>query len=280
MSTLLGMGASGWLLRVCGATDVGLRREQNEDEFLIADLGSGETSSPCVQTEIAPSRAGSLLLVCDGMGGAAAGEVAARIAAESIKQTLAEGSESVTAHPRQSLAGAVVGAHQAILEEAKVHPEERGMGTTCTAGIVLPGKLVLAQVGDSRAYLSRQGRLTPLTRDQTLATALVDAGVLRPEEVRTSPQRNVLSQALGSRHAVEPVISELVLRPGDRLLLCSDGLHGPVSERDIERTLALPPDHDLSEVAATLVKLALAAGGPDNVTVVVAEYGPAAAADS
>jgi PPM family protein phosphatase len=245
-------------------------RPQNEDTFLIADLASGTISHPCVETRLQPSAAGYLLLVCDGMGGHAAGEVAARLAASSIKDRLAHDGAQVAEHPGQSLAEAVVGAHQAILAEARANPAERGMGTTCTAAVLLDRRLVLAQVGDSRAYLLRDGTLRPLTRDQTLAAQLEACGALDEEEARTSPLRNTLLQALGARSPVEPAIAELDLTAGDRILICSDGLHGPVAEPAIERTLASAAD--LTTATSGLVQLALAAGGPDNVTVVVADY--------
>jgi serine/threonine protein phosphatase PrpC len=259
------------VLTVCGATDVGLRRSQNEDTFVIADLGTGEQSSPCIRTDLSLSEKGLLLLVCDGMGGAAAGEVAARIAADSIKHRLEETGAAVTNRPGESLDGAVRHANEAILEEAEAHPEERGMGTTCTAALALPDRLVLAQVGDSRAYLLRGGALRPLTRDQTLTSQLLDSGALRPDQVDSFPYRHVLLQALGSRATVQPAISEVALEPGDRILLCSDGLHGVVPDGVIAEALRDTPD--ISQAAKVLIRAALSAGGPDNITVVVADNG-------
>jgi PPM family protein phosphatase len=257
-------------LWICGATDVGRQRQHNEDTFVIADLASGEISSPCAEVAVSLSEPGCLLMVCDGMGGAAAGEVAAQIAAASIRENLVEEGAEVSRHPGESLEHAVAVANRAILDEAAVRPQQRGMGTTCTAAIVMPGRLTVAQVGDSRAYLLRQGTLYTLTKDQSLAAQLVDSGVLQPEEVRTFPHRNVLLQALGSKASVAPVISDYALLPGDRVLLCSDGLHGPVADPDIQK--ALLASGDLNGTTQALVDRALAAGGPDNVTVVVAEY--------
>lgn len=259
------------ILRICGATDIGLERTDNEDTFVIADLTSGEVSSPCAEVAISLPDSGFLLLVCDGMGGAAAGDVASRIAAESIKQRLIDAGGEVSAHPQEALGDAVLTANRAILAEVRVHPQTRGMGTTCTAAIVLPGMLTVAQVGDSRGYLLRAGKLWSLTKDQSLAEQLLDQGVLTPEQVGTFPLRHVLVQALGTRTAVDPVITQYSLLPGDRVLLCSDGLHGTISEADIQAGLGA--DGDLTDTTSTLVKRALAAGGQDNVTVVVAEYG-------
>ena len=256
-------------LAICGATDVGAARASNQDAFVIADLRSGDLSNPCSRKEIPLSGEGILLLVCDGMGGAAAGDLAARIASEVIKQQLVGAGPAVVKHPDASLKSAVCGANGAILAQAQAHPETRGMGTTCTAAIVLPDRLFVAQVGDSRAYLLRDGHLQLLTRDQTMAEELVDSGVLRPEEVSTFAYSHVLLQAVGTRSTIEPVTSEARLRRGDRVLLCSDGLHGPVPAPDIARILGSTAD--INGVAHGLIQAALAAGGPDNVTVVVAD---------
>ena len=254
-------------LAICGATDVGSLRANNQDTFVIADLKSGDLSNPCSRKDIPLSRNGILLLVCDGMGGAAAGDVAARIAAEAIKHQLVGATPPVATSPDASLKSAVCGANGAVLAEAKAHPETRGMGTTCTAAIVLPDRLFIAQVGDSRAYLLRGDRLQRLTRDQTLGEQLVDSGILPPEGV--DRYSHILSQAVGTRSTVEPITSEVRLRRGDRILLCSDGLHGPVPAPEIARILGGAPDID--GAAHGLIQAALAAGGPDNVTVVVAD---------
>jgi serine/threonine protein phosphatase PrpC len=255
-------------LAICGATDIGACRANNQDTFVIADLRSGDLSSPCDRKMIPLSRQGILLLVCDGMGGAAAGDLAARIAAQAIKHQLVGAGSVVTKHPETSLKNAVLGANGAVLAEARAHPEERGMGTTCTAAIVLPDRLFIAQVGDSRAYLMRDGGLKLLTRDQTMADDLVERGVL-PREQADYAYGHILSQAVGTQSRVDPIITEVTLRRGDRILLCSDGLHGPVPAEEILRVLGCSAD--LNTVAHQLIQAALAAGGPDNVTVVVAD---------
>jgi protein phosphatase len=256
-------------LAVCGATDIGSYRDSNQDTFVIADLRSGDLSNPCMRKDIPLSRRGILLLVCDGMGGAAAGDLAARITAESVKHQLVGAGSGVVAHPDESLKNAVLEANGAVRAEAKAHPEARGMGTTCTAAIVLPDRMFVAQVGDSRAYLFRNGRLQLLTRDQTMADRMVEIGALRPEDVATYIHRNVLLQAVGTQSTIEPIISEMRLRRGDRVLLCSDGLHGSISDDEIAEILRATPD--MSQCARALIQAALAAGGPDNVTVVVAD---------
>jgi protein phosphatase len=256
-------------LAICGATDTGAQRADNQDTFVIADLRSGDLSNPCSRTDIPLSKQGVLLLVCDGMGGAAAGDLAARIAADAIKQQLVGEGPSVRELPSESLLSAVAGAYGAVLAEANAHPAVRGMGTTCTAAVVLPDEMFVAQVGDSRAYLLRDGSLQRLTRDQTMADQLVEAGALRPEDVGHFPYRHVLVQAVGTQSKIDPATSQVRLRKGDRILLCSDGLHGPVPDPEIARILSGAAD--INDAARGLIDAALAAGGPDNVTVVVAD---------
>lgn len=260
------------MLTVCGGTNVGSARDQNQDTFVIADLESGRVSRPCIRTDVWVARPGVLMLVCDGMGGQAAGDVAAHLAAEAIKYKLASEGENVGQAPAHSLKRAVLGANQVILKEAEAHPDERGMGTTCTAAIVSPDHLAIAQVGDSRAYLLRDGHLRTLTRDQTVASNLVASGALEAEEVEHSPFRHVLAQALGTHADVKPVITDVELREGDRVLLCSDGLHSTVSDQTIGAIMT--GTREVAAVSEALIAAALAAGGPDNVTVVVADCGP------
>jgi len=260
------------LLTVCGGTDIGSIRKQNQDTFVIADLESGSISRPSVRTDVSVSRPGLLLLVCDGMGGAAAGDVAARVAAESIQHELEAAGSAVARAPGPSLEHAIVGANQAVFNEAQVHPEDRGMGTTCTAAIVSPDRVAIAQVGDSRAYLLRDGQLRVLTRDQSIASELLGNGTFSSEDIAHSPFRHLLSQAVGTKDHVEPVGTDQELLEDDRLLLCSDGLHGPVSDAAIADILNRTPDPFAA--AQALIAAALAAGGPDNVTVVVANCGP------
>ena len=260
------------MLTVCGGTNIGSEREENQDTFVIADLESGRVSRPCIRTEVWISRPGVLMLVCDGMGGRAAGDVAAQLAATFINHELQAEGNNVGQAPAQSLKRAVLGANKAILDEAKAHPEELGMGTTCTAAIVSPDRLAIVQVGDSRAYLLREGQLRTLTRDQTVVSDLVDDGTLKTEEAARSPYRHILAQALGTNAKVTPVSTDVDLREGDRVLLCSDGLHGPVSDEAIGEIMRRTPE--VAEVAEALIAAALAAGGPDNVTVVVADCGP------
>lgn len=260
------------MFTVCGGTDTGSQRDQNQDTFVIADLESGRIERPCISTDVWVARPGVLMLVCDGMGGPAAGDVAAQLAATSIKEGLEAEGDNVGRAPTHSLKRAVLQANEAILNEADAHPEERGMGTTCTAALVSPDRLAIAQVGDSRAYLLRDGRLRPLTRDQTLVADLLASGALKEDQVQQFPFRHVLAQALGTKPHVDPVITDVEVREGDRVLLCSDGLHGAVPDTTIAAILS--NTRHVDEASQALIEAALAAGGPDNVTVVVADCGP------
>jgi protein phosphatase len=259
-------------LAVWGGTDIGSKREQNQDAFVITNLASSRTSHVPERVDVFLSRPGVLLLVCDGMGGAPAGDVAAQLAAVAIEDELRAAAAEVVREPGVMLKRAVEGANGAIRAEASAHPEERGMGTTCTAAVCSPEGLSVAQVGDSRAYIFRDRHLERLTRDQTIAARLVDEGVLEPSQVASFPFRHVLAQALGTEGNVRPVVTDHDLRENDRVLICSDGLHGPVDERTIAAILAAVPGAE--EAARALIDAALTAGGPDNVTVVVADCGP------
>jgi PPM family protein phosphatase len=260
-------------LVVWGGTDIGSLRSENQDTFVIADLAAGRTDllHPA-RVDLSLSRPGVLLMVCDGMGGPPAGDVAAQLAAAAIEDELRTSRADVALAPGPTLKRAVEGANEAIYAEANAHPEERGMGTTCTAAVCSPEGLSIAQVGDSRAYLFRSHRLERLTRDQTIAARLVDEGVLEPSQVVSFPYRHVLAQALGTEGLVRPVITDHDLRENDRLLICSDGLHGPVDEDTIAEILAGVAGTE--QAARALIDAALDAGGPDNVTVVVADCGP------
>jgi protein phosphatase len=259
-------------LAIWGGTDIGSKREQNQDAFVITNLASGRTSHPPERFDVFLSRPGVLLLVCDGMGGAPAGDVAANLAVAAIEDELRAAAGDVAREPGLMLKRAVEEANGTIRAEADAHPEERGMGTTCTAAVCSPEGLSVAQVGDSRAYLFRDRRLVRLTRDQTIAARLVDEGVLAPSDVATFPFRHVLAQALGTERNVRPVVTDHDLRERDRVLICSDGLHGAVDERTIAAILGKVPGAE--DAARALIDAALDAGGPDNVTVVVADCGP------
>ena len=260
---------------VFARTDVGQQREHNEDAFLVADLTRQNASLlPEVREhELGPK--GSLLMVADGMGGAAAGEVASRIATDSVYEHLTEhwitDKEDTPQQFAFRLREAVEGANARIHEHAKQNPDRRGMGTTTTAVGILGDYLYLTQVGDSRAYLVRQGRATLLTKDQSLMQRLVDAGELTEEEAERSERKNIILQALGPDPRVRVDLTHQEIRRGDTVVVCSDGLSGQVTAEEI--ATAITDNQDLVAACGALIDLANERGGPDNITAIVARIG-------
>lgn len=259
-------------IEISARTDVGCVREQNEDAWLVADLSAGRRGLLAeVERHVVGAR-GTLLVVCDGMGGAAAGEVASALATDIMYEEMAHAPESGgdRAIMGRLLRRAVRAANLRVHEESKKQRGRRGMGTTLSAGFVWGGALVLAQVGDSRAYLWRSGTLTQLTRDQSVVSALVQAGRLTAEEAKGFIGANVILQALGVDEDVEVSLSIAELRQGDVLLICSDGLTGPVNDEGVRDALAA--HENVGEATRALIEAARAGGGPDNVTVVLARF--------
>ena len=222
------------------ATDVGKVRQGNEDSLLVAP---------------------PLFAVADGMGGAAGGEVASAIAVDVVRQR--------SANPSRLLGGIVRDANRAILERARLDPSLRGMGTTLTLLHVDGDVARLAHVGDSRAYLLRQGQLLRLTRDHTIVGELVRLGKLTEQAARAHPHRNMLANVLGGGARAEVEESTLRLEGGDRLLLCTDGVTNMISDAIIRDALARTPDP--AAAATVLVAAANHAGGVDNSTAVVVD---------
>lgn len=223
-------------------TDIGCLRDHNEDSLVVTP---------------------PLFAVADGMGGHAAGEVASEIAVRVLSELAPE-------HPDgEALGRAIEEANRAVIQAAREGRGRQGMGTTMTAAMLEGERLVIAQVGDSRAYLLHQGKLQQLTRDHSLMADMIEAGQLTPEEARTHPQRSVITRALGSDAHLHPDIYEINVETGDRLLVCSDGLSGMVFDDQIENTLRRVQDPQ--RCASQLVNEAIAAGGHDNVTVIVAD---------
>lgn len=300
-------------VRIVGATDVGLVREHNEDNYLIIDLDTEETDFSHLR-EYDLGQRGALLVVCDGMGGAAAGEVASQMAVLSMRQQLLPlppaGEPATPGEPAATGAAAASGdataaggdaasgtaadaaasgdkaeselhkvarrlrdaaqrANQEIYEAACADIAKAGMGTTLTALMLLQSHVAVAQVGDSRAYLWRQGRLTQITHDQSLVNQLLDSGQITPEQAKLFEHSNVILQALGVQEDIEVVLSSETLRRDDRLLLCSDGLVGVVSDEEIQEVLSTT--ENLEEGVHRLIDMARAGGGPDNITVILAQ---------
>ncbi|HEY3933551.1 MAG TPA: protein phosphatase 2C domain-containing protein [Gemmatimonadales bacterium] len=217
---------------------------------------------------------GALYLVADGMGGAAAGEVASEMAATGIHRYLIDTwrsdkqlTEDRFAH---RLKESVELANLQIHNYAREHPEVRGMGTTATVAGLWRDRLYLAQIGDSRGYLVRGGEARQLTRDQSLTQRLVDVGEITEEQAEASERRNIILQALGPDALIKVDLSWQPLQRGDSLIICSDGLSNVVRRDDLARAVAEEPD--LAAICRRLVDLANERGGPDNITVLVVRF--------
>jgi serine/threonine protein phosphatase PrpC len=259
---------------VFGKTDLGRTRDHNEDTFLVADLSTGNASlQPEVRNHPVGPR-GSLFIVADGMGGAAAGELASAMAADLIYRHMATSWASDSAATAQQFAyrmkEAVELANGQIYSYAREHPEVRGMGTTVTAAGVFGNDLYLTQIGDSRAYLVRGADAIQLTKDQSLMQRLVDAGELTEDEAEHSERRNIILQALGPDPRVKVDLTYQSIRRGDTLILCSDGLSGLVRREEFATLAREHPDP--SALCSALIDLANSRGGPDNITVITALF--------
>jgi serine/threonine protein phosphatase PrpC len=262
------------LVNVFGRTDVGRTREHNEDAFVVADLTANDASlQPSVRTHRV-GRKGTLFMVADGMGGAAAGEIASQMAIEVVLKELRDNwitSDTPTADGFATcLKRAAQAANQMIHGYATSHQEYRGMGTTATIAGLLADTLYLAQVGDSRGYLVRDGVAKQITKDQSLMQKLIEAGELTEEEAAMSERRNIILQALGPEPNIKVDLTFQRLRRGDTLVLCSDGLSGQVSRDEIAQVIA--EEKDLVQACRKLIDKANQAGGPDNITVIISRF--------
>lgn len=262
------------IVHVFGRTDVGLTRDHNEDTFIVADLTTGNaTLQPEVRTHRLGER-GSLFMVADGMGGAASGEIASAMAVDVVMEALKQRWIEASGYEPQVFAGALLSATEsanaAIHRYASEHPENRGMGTTATVAGLLGDCLYLAQVGDSRAYLIRDGVCRQITKDQSLMQKLIEAGEMTAEEAEQSDRKNIILQALGPDARVRIDLTHQTVRRGDTLVLCSDGLSGQVRPEEIAAIVR--EEQDLAVVCKRLIDLANEHGGPDNITVVAARF--------
>lgn len=240
-------------------TDVGLKRSHNEDNF-------------CVDHEL------GLYVVCDGMGGRNAGEVASRLAVEVIQKHMREAranpslpmigeSDRQFSVQTNRVASAIRLANQVIFDAARSQPGQEGMGTTVVSALLNGSVLSVAHVGDSRLYLIRGQTIQPLTADHSLVAEQVRCGILTEEEAESSPQRNIITRALGVDETVEVDLDEIPVMSGDSLLLCSDGLTRGVKPAQILE--AICSEKDPRAASERLVEMANAAGGEDNTTVVL-----------
>jgi len=239
--------------RIAARTDLGLIRENNEDKFEFFEPEELELLSA----------KGCFYAVADGMGGHASGQIASELALKTILRTYyADPSEDVA----QSITSAIQAANSYIYEVGQSVPERSGMGTTCTVAVIWEGELIVAQVGDSRAYLIRGGGIRQITRDHSWVEEQVQRGALTREEAEVSPFRNVITRSLGAGPDVEVDIFREPIRKDDIVLLCSDGLSGYVSDSEIlEIVRASSP----ALAAMKLVDRANERGGGDNITVLI-----------
>ncbi len=238
------------------ATDVGRKRSGNEDSYdiWVSDGSEGQHA------------ADTLIVVCDGMGGSNAGEVASRMAAETVVRVFAEDTSGDAA---KALARAIEVANDEVHEHGRSRIDLNGMGTTCTAIALRGDEVYFGHVGDSRAYLIRNGRIRQITADHSLVAQLVARGQITPAEAKTDPRRNVVTRSVGVGPTVDVDAERLPepLEPGDTLLICSDGLHGLVTDDEMAR---LASGESLDRACRELIALANEHGGPDNITVALA----------
>ena len=246
--------------RCAARTDVGMKREHNEDSFLVnEDLG--------------------LYVVCDGMGGHAGGETASRLAVQTIERELLSArlrEDNPFASEAQleetPLAGAlreaIEGACAAVFRTSRANPELAGMGTTCISLLVKSDRALVGHVGDSRAYLVRDGDVHQLSEDHSLVNEQVRAGLLTEEEARHSRLKNIITRSVGFEEDVLVDVMGLETRAGDKFLLCSDGLSNLMLNEEIRDALV---GNDLDLVPEKLIQLANERGGDDNITVVVVQ---------
>ncbi len=262
-------------------SDVGRVRRGNEDNFLVLELSKPQTwtatdgSTPSSElTSFKLGEKGLVLVVSDGMGGALAGDVASRMAVDSVRDMIMGNNSEKECDPEASLVeclkSATVYANLAIHNKSQEDARCAGMGATFTGAAVHDDLLDLVQVGDSRGYLLRRDQIRLATKDQSLVQQLVDVGQISEAEAETHMFRNVILQALGAQGEVTPVTGRIRLRRGDTLLLCSDGLSGKLRAEDIQNIVS--SNQDLAKACDELVAEANARGGEDNITVILARF--------
>ncbi|NVB41538.1 serine/threonine-protein phosphatase [Pseudenhygromyxa sp. WMMC2535] len=252
-------------------TEIGCVRERNEDSFVVANITTGERGLRPGTTIQQLDESVGLIGVCDGMGGAAAGDIASKIASETLyDQLMMATALHEVSSVQEALLSAVVGANRAIADYAHTHPGKRGMGTTMTGALTYGHEVHIVHVGDSRAYLRRGRTLHQLTTDHSIVGQMVATGQLTPEEARSYEHRNVLLQALGVQAVIQPEIVVAPVCAGDVLLMCSDGLTGPLDDDGILEIMLRFDDP--VRCCRALTEAACANGGPDNVTVAVARF--------
>jgi PPM family protein phosphatase len=253
-------------ITVAAASDVGTVREHNEDVFLVGDLDAAKLLELGDAWQSSADR-GPLFVVCDGMGGVEGGEVASDLAAQVIWREMkgTPGTRDPEVFARLLRRATRVANHD-VHALSRKEPGLKGMGTTVSAAGIVGDRLICATVGDSRVYVLRSGQIIQVTQDQSLSSALLAAGHDAEQAERAG---SAILQALGVGDDVEPSLSIIDLRRGDRVLLCSDGLHGLVGDPAIRLLMSEP--HTVEQSVKLLITAARAAGGLDNITAIVAE---------
>lgn len=270
------------IVELYAKSDVGRVRRGNEDNFLVLDLSSEQTwtgsdgiTPPDKLTRFDLGQKGLVLVVSDGMGGALAGDVASRMAVDSVREMLlgTEGEEACDPNLDlvECLKNATIYANLAIHLRSQEDSRCAGMGATFTGAAIRGDNLDFVQVGDSRGYVIRKDHIRLATKDQSLVQQLVDVGQISESEAETHMFRNVILQALGAQSEVAPVTGRIRLRQGDVLLLCSDGLSGKLRSEDIQQ-IVVNSQGDLAKACDHLIDEANNRGGEDNITVVLARF--------
>ena len=239
-------------VRIFGKTDIGLVRESNQDDFTFGSFDDGNCWA----------------VVCDGMGGVSGGQVASEICVEKVSEAIKRGyrKEMTVSSAKNLLTTAINAANSVVFKQSQESYELKGMGTTVVAVLVLGSIGIVAHVGDSRAYLLNN-EIKPITKDHSFVQLLIDTGKITEEEAKVHPDRNVITRAVGIEHVVDVEIDIVDINNNDKLLICTDGLNGYVSDADI---LDIVNEYGDSSTEK-LVETANYAGGRDNVTVVIVQ---------
>lgn len=244
-------------------TDVGQKRDHNEDNLYVFNPSTSDFSGK-----------GMLFGVADGMGGHAGGEFASKIAVQALQKfyTTEVEKDEYSRQARSAMQTCITEANSLIYSQAKTSPVLKGMGTTLTTALVHKNELQIGQVGDSRAYRIRNMTIQQLTNDHSLVAEQIRQGIITATEAESHPAKNIITRALGTKAKVEIDFYSFELEPDDRVLLCSDGLHGVVSEPEMLQIVL--EAESAPEACRRLIQAANEGGGPDNITVIVVHCHP------
>ncbi|NCE64601.1 Stp1/IreP family PP2C-type Ser/Thr phosphatase [Pseudoflavonifractor sp. 524-17] len=242
------------MIRAWGITDKGAVRQQNQDAYYLDVLSNHLAVG----------------VVCDGMGGAKAGNIASMLAVEAFTQSLRQIPPTAPEDPEALLAQASMSANQAVYHRARTNPDCRGMGTTIVAALITPERAYLLNVGDSRAYYINAGQIHQVTRDHSLVEDMVRRGDITQAQARNHPQKNLITRALGTEEHVQADFFRQTLESGSRLLLCSDGLSNVVEDQELLYEVLYGGPSE--ECCGRLLNIALSRGAPDNVTCVLFQF--------